>query len=77
MVEVIGIIEGIVFRNEDNGFSVVEVREEGKNNLVTAVGNFPFVNQGERVRLIGEWTTHPEYGQQLKMETYSSVAPSS
>ena len=76
MAEVIGIIEDIVFRNEDNGFSVVEVREEGTNETVTAVGNFPFINQGERVRLEGEWTTHPDYGRQLKMETYSSVAPS-
>ncbi|WZL77492.1 ATP-dependent RecD-like DNA helicase [Eubacteriales bacterium mix99] len=76
MEQVIGIIEDIVFRNEDNGFSVVELREESTNLEVTAVGNFPFINPGERVRLEGEWTTHPEYGRQLKMETYSSVAPS-
>jgi exodeoxyribonuclease V alpha subunit len=76
MTEVIGIIEDIVFRNEENGFSVVEVMEEGTKRIITAVGSFPFINQGERVRLEGEWTTHPVYGQQLKMETYSSVAPS-
>jgi exodeoxyribonuclease V alpha subunit len=76
MAEIIGIIEDIVFRNEDNGFSVVEVLEEGTNRSVTAVGSFPYINQGERVRMEGEWTTHPVYGQQLKMETYSSVAPS-
>jgi exodeoxyribonuclease V alpha subunit len=66
-----------VFRNEDSGFTVVEIRDEAKNELVTAVGLFPFANQGERVRLTGEWTTHPEYGQQLKMETYIPVAPAS
>lgn len=76
MAEVIGIVEDIIFRNEENGFSVIDVREEGTNHLITAVGNFPFISQGERVRLEGEWTTHPDYGQQLKMLTYSSAAPS-
>ncbi|HHY81485.1 MAG TPA: ATP-dependent RecD-like DNA helicase [Clostridiales bacterium] len=76
MAQVIGIVEGIIFRNEENGFSVIDVREEGTNQVITAVGNFPFINQGERVKLEGEWTTHPDYGHQLKMVTYSSVAPS-
>lgn len=75
MAEVIGIIEDIVFRNEENGFSVVGIREEGTQVIVTCVGNFPFINQGERVRLEGDWTTHPDYGEQLKMVTYSSAAP--
>ncbi|NLC44046.1 MAG: Flp pilus assembly complex ATPase component TadA, partial [Clostridiales bacterium] len=75
MAEVIGIVEDIVFRNEENGFSVVGIREEDTKVIVTCVGNFPFINQGERVRLEGEWTTHPDYGQQLKMVTYSSAAP--
>ena len=50
MAELIGIVEDIVFRNEDNGFSVVGIREEGTQLMVTCVGNFPFINQGERVR---------------------------
>ena len=77
MAQVIGIVEDIVFRNEDNGFSVVDIREEGTNQIITAVGSFPYINQGERVMVEGEWTTHPDYGQQIKMVTYSSVAPSS
>lgn len=76
MAEVIGNIEDIIFRNEENGFSVVEVLEEGSNRTITVVGTFPFINQGERVRIEGEWTTHPDYGEQIKMETYNSVAPS-
>jgi exodeoxyribonuclease V alpha subunit len=76
VAEVIGIIEDIVFRNEENGFSGVGIREERTNEMVTVVGNFPFVNQGERVRVEGEWTVHPDYGQQIKMVTYESVAPS-
>jgi len=76
MAEVIGIVEEIIFRNEENGFSVIDVQEEGTNHLVTVVGNFPCISQGERVRLEGDWTTHPDYGRQLKMLNYSSAAPS-
>src|SRR5690554_4289308 len=76
MAEVIGIVEDIIYRNEDNGFSVIDVQEEATNQLVTVVGNFPFISQGERVRLEGEWTTHPDYGRQLKMQNYSSATPS-
>ncbi len=77
MAEVTGIIEDIVFRNDDSGFTVVDLRDELQNTLVTVVGLFPFANQGERVRLTGEWTTHPDYGQQLKMETFVPIAPAS
>lgn len=77
MAEVTGIIEEIVFRNEDNGFTVLELREEREGSLTTVVGNLPFVVEGERVRVTGEWTVHPDYGPQLKVENLQSVPPSS
>ena len=73
MAEVTGIIEEIVFRNEDNGFTVLELREEREGSLTTVVGNLPFAVEGERVRVTGEWTVHPDYGQQLKAENFQSV----
>lgn len=76
MAEITGIVEEIVFRNEDNGFSVIDIREEGTGQMVTAVGSFPFISQGERIRLEGEWVNHPDYGPQFKMINYSSAAPS-
>ena len=66
MAEITGIVEEIVFRNEDNGFSVIDIREEGTGQMVTAVGSFPFISQGERIRLEGEWVNHPDYGPSLK-----------
>jgi len=77
MAEVTGIIEEIVFRNEDNGFTVIDLREEREGNVVTVVGNLPFVVEGERVKVTGEWTVHPDYGPQLKAENFQSVSPSS
>jgi len=77
MAEIIGIVEEIAFRNDDNGFTVLDLREDGTDQMVTAVGSFPFVSLGERIRLEGEWTNHPAYGRQFKMLNYSSVVPSS
>ncbi|SFQ03034.1 SF1B family DNA helicase RecD2 [Caldicoprobacter faecalis] len=76
MVEITGIIEEVVFRNEDNGFTVIEVRDESSRALVTAVGSLPYANAGEKVHIVGEWTMHPDYGQQLKIHAMKSVVPS-
>ncbi len=75
VVEISGIIEEVVYRNDSNGFTVLEVRDEENRSLVTAVGSLPYACQGERVQLSGEWVMHPDYGQQLKVQTYQSVAP--
>ncbi|HZK34088.1 MAG TPA: ATP-dependent RecD-like DNA helicase [Bacillota bacterium] len=76
MEEITGIIGDIIFRNEDNGYSVVDVLDETTKETVTVVGSFPFINPGEMVLLTGEWVTHPDYGLQFKMVTYNSLAPS-
>ena len=75
MVEITGVIEEIVFRNEENGFTVMEIRNDEDRGLVTAVGSLPFANQGEKVRIVGEWTMHPDYGQQIKICNMESVVP--
>ena len=75
MVEITGIIEEVVFRNEDNGFTVMEVRNEKDRARVTVVGSLPFANQGEKVRIVGEWTVHPDYGQQIKIHNMESIVP--
>lgn len=77
MDEVIGIIEEVVFRNEDNGFTVMEIRSEAEGTTVTVVGNLPFAVEGERVKVTGQWTVHPDYGEQLKVETYETASPTS
>src|SRR5690606_30047991 len=76
MVEITGIIENIVFRNESNGFTVLDIHEEESGDLITAVGVLPFANEGERVRIGGEWTVHPDYGEQLKIERFNTETPS-
>lgn len=77
MAELIGIIEEIVFRNEDNGFTVMDISNEADGTLVTAIGNLPFAVEGERIKISGQWSVHPDYGEQIKVENYESAAPTS
>ncbi|HZJ56667.1 MAG TPA: ATP-dependent RecD-like DNA helicase [Clostridia bacterium] len=77
MDEVVGIIEDVVFRNEDNGFTVMEIRDESQKGTITVVGNLPFAVEGERVKVTGQWAVHPDYGEQLKVENYETASPTS
>ena len=67
------IVEGIVYRNDDNGYTVAEVSSGGQ--LHTAVGTVPHITEGTRVVLTGEWVSHAVYGAQFKIGTVSVQAP--
>ena len=58
------VIEETVFRNEENGYSVVQARS-GRDRL-TVVGTLPALAAGEQVLLQGAWVEHPQYGRQWK-----------
>ncbi len=65
MTAVAGAILNLIFQNEENGYTVLRlVTEEGE--VVTATGCVPFAAPGEDLVLEGEWTVHPNYGQQFK-----------
>ncbi len=57
-------ILGTVFRNEENGWSVLTVRS-GRNEL-TVVGTLPELSPGEQAVFTGDWTEHKSYGRQFK-----------
>ena len=68
------IVEETVFRNEENGYSVLEVRA-GRSS-VTAVGILPALAAGEQVILTGQYVEHPQYGKQWKVESCEICKPS-
>ncbi|HDQ72340.1 MAG TPA: ATP-dependent RecD-like DNA helicase [Chloroflexi bacterium] len=70
-----GTVERITYYNEENGYSVVRLNVRGERDLVTVVGLLPEVNPGERLRLEGAWTNHPQYGRQFKAETCEQLLP--
>lgn len=69
-----GNVERIIYRNEENGYTVLEMSADG--NPVTVVGTFPSIAVGETMEACGVYVTHPKYGPQLKAQTYEHMLPS-
>ena len=68
-----GAVEYIKYVNESNGYTVMEFSCEG--DLITVVGIFPLLHEGESLRLTGYFTTHLEYGEQFQAEDYVYITP--
>ena len=68
-----GDVEKIIFRNEDNGYTVVDLRSSG--DYVTAVGVFPEIYEGMRLELTGDYTYHTKHGLQFLAESVKVVEP--
>ncbi len=73
--EIQGTVEEIVFRNDSNGYTVLEVSCDYAN--ITAVGTIPNVNVGEEIKMYGSWKNHASYGKQFAVDYYENVMPSS
>lgn len=69
-----GYVEKIVFRNAENGYTVLSLSCEEEEEL-TCVGTFSFINEGEYVHLTGTMTAHNVYGEQLRVESYEIKEP--
>ena len=68
-----GIINSIVFTNAENGYTVL--RLDTVDGMVTAAGSLPGVSPGEHIVMTGSWSTHPQYGEQFKTETFEVKPP--
>jgi len=72
-----GQIERITYTNEENGFTIAKLKVYGRPDLVTVVGNLMAPTPGEILKLKGEWTNHPKYGEQFKIVQYKTTVPAS
>lgn len=68
-----GYVERIVFRNKENGYTVLGLSTE--EDEVTCVGTFSYVNEGDYIEVQGEVTSHAVYGEQLKISSYRVKEP--
>lgn len=68
-----GYVEHIVYRNEENGYSVLSLVSEGQE--ITVVGSFHYVSEGELLELTGDYIEHPLYGEQFQAESFEVKAP--
>ena len=73
MVKIEGVICDIVYRNEENGYTVLEIEVGGE--LTVAVGACPHVAVGEFAVLYGVWTEHKSYGRQFKITSVETALP--
>ena len=72
-----GQIERITYTNEENGFTIAKVKVYGQRDLVCVVGNLMAPMPGEIIKMRGEWTNHPKYGEQFKIVHYKTAVPAS
>jgi exodeoxyribonuclease V alpha subunit len=86
-----GSVERITFYNPENGYTVLRLRPEvqrgsfamhgqgpqsqGRDGLVTVVGNLPELSPGEHLRLEGHWDKHPKHGSQFKADLCEQTLP--
>ncbi len=73
MEKIKGYVEHIVYRNEENGYTVFNLNND--NGDLTCVGKFHYIEEGELFELTGEYTVHKLYGTQLQVETAKVCAP--
>ena len=68
-----GYIDHFIYRNESNGYGVIELYMEEESLI--CVGTFQGVDQGENIEVTGEYVEHAVYGRQLKAESVKVIAP--
>ena len=72
---VTGYIDHVIFRNEDNGYTVMVMKGTEDDSELTCVGNFPALTQGASIEAVGNYTTHPVYGRQFQISSYTEKMP--
>ena len=68
-----GYVEHIIYRNEDNGYTVMELSCEQEE--LTCVGTFQMIHEGEMLEVQGEFVEHSAYGRQLKVLSFTEKTP--
>src|SRR5699024_5657481 len=71
--EVEGYVEHIVFRNEENGYTVLSLKTGGRS--LTCTGVFGSISEGESLALKGSYTEHALYGRQFRADSYEIRVP--
>ena len=73
LLQLEGAVENIVYRNEENGYTVIEISDG--DDYITAVGIMPQANVGDTVKLTGIYTNHRNYGRQFSAQICEICRP--
>src|SRR3954452_21742028 len=71
-----GVLERVTFANPETGYTIARVGPaHGGSDLVTVTGALLGAQVGESLRLRGRWSSHPKFGRQFEVESYTTVLP--
>jgi exodeoxyribonuclease V alpha subunit len=72
-----GVLERVTFANPETGYTIARIdpARGGGPDLITAVGPLLGAQVGESLRMRGRWTSHPKYGKQFEVHSYTTVLP--
>src|SRR6516162_8100286 len=71
-----GVLERVTYANPETGYTIARIGPaHGGSDLITAVGPLLGAQVGESLRLRGRWTSHPKYGRQFEVHSYTTVLP--
>ncbi len=73
MEKMVGIVEDIIYRNENNGYTILAVSTDDGEK--TCVGTMFQLAIGEEITMEGEFTTHPIYGLQFSVDSFTTIIP--
>ena len=73
--KITGYIDHVVFRNEENGYTVMVLKTSDSEEEVTCVGTFPDITQGVTIEAEGQFSQHHVYGRQFVIHSYAEKAP--
>jgi len=74
LLQVEGVVERIVYQNDDNHYTVCELLYNDEEFIVL-VGNMPYLAEGETIHALGRWVVHPNFGRQFKVEYFEKQLP--
>lgn len=72
---VTGYIDHVIFRNDDNGYTVMVLKDTAQGEELTCVGIFPSITQGATIEAQGNYTNHPVYGKQFQISSFTEKMP--
>ena len=73
MENITGYVEHIIYRNQENGYTVLNLVSDGEE--IPCTGIFHVISEGESIEVTGEYVSHPTYGEQFKVSSFREKAP--
>ena len=72
-----GVIERIIYENQENGFNILLIQDLEKDEMITVTSTRPKIFEGMSIRFYGHWVDHKKYGKQFKSSHSLEIKPRS